>query len=109
MNFGSITRRIYGASHQLSRLLAFNNGHRYLTSIFDKIKLPHCISHFFFRLNLTGIKSISTTQASFNVNEDVNKKLMEFFDDKKNWNENEVKHGRNWLVPELRIKSNEDL
>jgi large subunit ribosomal protein L47 len=34
---------------------------------------------------------------------------MEFFDDKKNWNENEVKHGRSWLLPELRIKSNTDL
>lgn len=43
------------------------------------------------------------------VNEDVNKKLMEFFDDKKNWNENEIKHGRSWLLPELRIKSSSDL
>jgi large subunit ribosomal protein L47 len=34
---------------------------------------------------------------------------MEFFDDKKNWNENEVKHGRSWQLPELRIKSNTDL
>lgn len=34
---------------------------------------------------------------------------MEFFDDKKNWNENEVKHGRSWNLPELRIKSNTDL
>lgn len=34
---------------------------------------------------------------------------MEFFDDKKNWNENEVKHGRSWRLDELRIKSNEDL
>lgn len=34
---------------------------------------------------------------------------MEFFDDKKNWGENEVKHGRGWELPELRIKSNEDL
>lgn len=34
---------------------------------------------------------------------------MEFFDDKKNWNENEVKHGRSWTLPELRIKSNVDL
>lgn len=34
---------------------------------------------------------------------------MEFFDDKKNFNENEVKHGRSWLLPELRIKSNTDL
>lgn len=34
---------------------------------------------------------------------------MEFFDVKKNWGENEIKHGREWLMPELRIKSNQDL
>jgi large subunit ribosomal protein L47 len=34
---------------------------------------------------------------------------MEFFDDKKNLGENEVKHGRSWQLPELRIKSNTDL
>jgi large subunit ribosomal protein L47 len=34
---------------------------------------------------------------------------MEFFDDSKNWNENEVKTGRSWQLPELRIKSNPDL
>lgn len=34
---------------------------------------------------------------------------MEFFDDKKNWGENEVKHGRSWETTELRIKSNQDL
>ncbi|EAT42890.1 AAEL005598-PA, partial [Aedes aegypti] len=35
--------------------------------------------------------------------------LMDFFDDKKNWGENEVKHGRAWNKDELRIKSNVDL
>jgi large subunit ribosomal protein L47 len=35
--------------------------------------------------------------------------LMEFFDDKKNWGENEVKVGRSWKKEELRIKSNSDL
>lgn len=35
--------------------------------------------------------------------------LMDFFDDKKNWGENEVKHGRAWNRDELRIKSNSDL
>lgn len=35
--------------------------------------------------------------------------LMDFFDDKKNWGENEVKHGRAWNLDELRIKSNSDL
>lgn len=34
---------------------------------------------------------------------------MQFFDDKRHWNENEVKHGRNWSCDELRIKSNLDL
>lgn len=41
--------------------------------------------------------------------DDVNKKLMEFFDVKKNFGENEVKHGRSWTLDELRIKSNQDL
>lgn len=35
--------------------------------------------------------------------------LMEFFDDKKNWGENEVKTGRSWKKDELRLKSNQDL
>lgn len=35
--------------------------------------------------------------------------LMEFFEDKKNLGENEVKHGRAWNKDELRIKSNSDL
>lgn len=34
---------------------------------------------------------------------------MEFFDEKKNWGENEVKHGRAWTKDELRIKSSSDL
>ena len=34
---------------------------------------------------------------------------MEFFDDKKNWGQNEVKTGRAWTKDELRIKSNGDL
>lgn len=34
---------------------------------------------------------------------------MEFFDDKKNWKEREVKVGRAWRSEELRIKSNSDL
>ncbi|XP_055375466.1 39S ribosomal protein L47, mitochondrial [Condylostylus longicornis] len=37
------------------------------------------------------------------------KDLMEFFDDKKNWGESEVKVGRHWQLDELRIKSNVDL
>ncbi|GAB0097959.1 Ribosomal protein L47, mitochondrial [Sergentomyia squamirostris] len=35
--------------------------------------------------------------------------LMEFFDNKKNWGEMEVKCGRAWTKDELRIKSNADL
>jgi len=35
--------------------------------------------------------------------------LMEFFDDPKNWKENEVKCGRAWKLDELRIKSNKEL
>lgn len=35
--------------------------------------------------------------------------LAEFFDDQKNWGENEVKHGRSWSKDELRIKSSSDL
>lgn len=35
--------------------------------------------------------------------------LMEFFDDKKNWNKQEVRLGRAWRIEELRIKSNSDL
>lgn len=35
--------------------------------------------------------------------------LMEFFDDKKNWGEQEVKTGRSWTKDDLRIKSNTDL
>ena len=34
---------------------------------------------------------------------------MEFFDEPKNWGQNEVKVGRSWKKDELRIKSNEDL
>uniref|UniRef100_A0A1B0BUH4 Large ribosomal subunit protein uL29m n=1 Tax=Glossina palpalis gambiensis TaxID=67801 RepID=A0A1B0BUH4_9MUSC len=37
------------------------------------------------------------------------KSLMEFFDDSKNWIENEVKVGRAWKLDELRIKSNKEL
>uniref|UniRef100_A0A1I8Q4N9 Large ribosomal subunit protein uL29m n=1 Tax=Stomoxys calcitrans TaxID=35570 RepID=A0A1I8Q4N9_STOCA len=35
--------------------------------------------------------------------------LMQFFDDPKNWPENEVKVGRAWKLDELRIKSNKEL
>ncbi|XP_026486191.2 large ribosomal subunit protein uL29m [Vanessa tameamea] len=35
--------------------------------------------------------------------------LMEFFDEKKNWNESNIRVGRSWKLDELRIKSNGDL
>lgn len=35
--------------------------------------------------------------------------LMEFFDNKKNWNETNIRVGRAWKLDELRIKSNTDL
>jgi len=38
-----------------------------------------------------------------------NRSLMEFFDDKKNWGEIEVKSGRSWRKEEMRLKSNSDL
>ncbi|XP_071451048.1 large ribosomal subunit protein uL29m [Hetaerina americana] len=41
--------------------------------------------------------------------DEINKRLMEFFDDQKNWGENEIKVGRAWCKDELRIKSNTDL
>lgn len=39
----------------------------------------------------------------------VQEKLMNFFDEKKNWGEQEVQVGRSWRTDELRIKSNTDL
>ncbi|XP_045765088.1 39S ribosomal protein L47, mitochondrial [Maniola jurtina] len=35
--------------------------------------------------------------------------LMDFFDNKKNWNETNIRVGRAWRLDELRIKSNTDL
>jgi len=35
--------------------------------------------------------------------------LMEFFDEKKNWDAIQVKSGRAWIKPEMRLKSNSDL
>jgi len=88
--FFTFTRKVLCMSQQLSRRIAFN-----------KSLFVH-----------TGARCCSSTTASpvaLPSPEDVNKTLMEFFDVKTNWGENEVKHGRNWLLPELRIKSNQDL
>lgn len=35
--------------------------------------------------------------------------LMEFFDEKNNWGESNVRCGRSWKIDELRLKSNTDL
>jgi len=35
--------------------------------------------------------------------------LMEFFEQKKNWGESQIRSGRSWRLDELRIKSNSDL
>ncbi|XP_059052498.1 large ribosomal subunit protein uL29m [Achroia grisella] len=61
-----------------------------------------------FRSQLTATKlnvSFNRTLHTSNVSHD----LMEFFDDKKNWNETNIKVGRAWKLDELRIKSNTDL
>jgi large subunit ribosomal protein L47 len=54
----------------------------------------------------TNKTQFHTTQPS---RDDVVKKLEEFFDNPKNFGENEVKHGRSWTTDELRIKSSKDL
>ncbi|KAK7066200.1 39S ribosomal protein L47, mitochondrial [Halocaridina rubra] len=64
-----------------------------------------------------SVKSVSAPknyfrlgQPAFSFHSSVSRRgLEEFFDDKKNWGELEVKVGRSWRVDELRIKSNEDL
>ena len=66
--------------------------------------------------NISNDKKYYTTDVK-NVNDEKNEvvlsetemKLMEFFDDKKNWSETRVKHGRPWTKDELRNKSNTDL
>lgn len=57
---------------------------------------------------LTNRNSTSITSNAFHTTSS-RQDLMEFFDDKKNWGENEVKVGRAWRADELRIKSNSDL
>lgn len=58
---------------------------------------------------MTFARHSSSALGPSELNESVNKKLLEFFDTKRNWGENDVKHGRNWNLSELRIKSNQDL
>lgn len=49
-----------------------------------------------------------TTSCSFHTSSS-KRDLMEFFDAKENWGENQVKCGRAWNKDELRIKSNKEL
>lgn len=53
------------------------------------------------RAALVFNKKIHTSNTTYN--------LMEFFDSKKNWGENNIRVGRAWKLDELRIKSNTDL
>ncbi|XP_075145905.1 mitochondrial ribosomal protein L47 [Haematobia irritans] len=52
-------------------------------------------------LTSAAVRNFSTTHSKND--------LMQFFDDPKNWPENEVKVGRAWKLDELRIKSNKEL
>ncbi|KAL7034581.1 hypothetical protein ACKWTF_008015 [Chironomus riparius] len=85
----NLIKRTTFAAQLLNRSI-FNN------SLYNGIK--YCVT-----------RNIHLSQPAHDINEDVNNKLMEFFDVPKNWNENEVKHGRSWNLAELRIKSNSDL
>ncbi|UXI19051.1 hypothetical protein NH340_JMT04994 [Sarcoptes scabiei] len=58
----------------------------------------------------TKISSKSSSQDLFELSsEEINRRLMSFFDEEKNWNKDEVITGRSWRLEELRIKSNSDL
>ncbi|KAM7362817.1 mitochondrial ribosomal protein L47 [Cochliomyia hominivorax] len=66
------------------------------------LRTPQCLQ--------TSVSPLAVIQAQrqFSTTKP-NNNLMEFFDDPKNWNENEVKVGRAWKLDELRIKSNKEL
>lgn len=63
---------------------------------------------FLVKLNILLISRLTSCCSSIHTSSSYGG-LMEFFDDKKNWGETEVKVGRAWKIEELRIKSNEDL
>jgi len=54
------------------------------------------------------VTPLRSTQRYFRVTS-VRPDLMEFFDDKKNWGEQQVRVGSSWRVDELRLRSNTDL
>lgn len=64
--------------------------------------------YIFFSKNTTLIKPTIIQSLNFHTTQK-RMDLMEFFDDKKNWGENEIKVGRSWKEDELRLKSNTDL
>ena len=57
------------------------------------------------KISLINQNSFSTTS----LKSDAANNLMEFFDAKENWRETKVRHGREWKIEELRLKSNIDL
>jgi hypothetical protein len=62
----------------------------------------------FFRFTTRLVQSVCSSSSKA-APPSVNDKLMEFFDDPKNWEADNVKCGKSWSKDELRIKSNEDL
>ena len=70
-----------------------------LPQLFNKSLIISNVKHI--NLQIETNRYFSTTQ--FRTD------LMEFFDEKKNWFESKIKHGRPWRIDELRLKSNVDL
>lgn len=105
----NLAKRAIGKSLQLSRILtaAANTPKWYVHKSKREVYRNHI--RFTYLRNLTIATRAFSSNSSAPSADDVSKKLMEFFDDKKNLGENEVKHGRSWALPELRIKSNTDL
>lgn len=84
----NILKHILPISQQLSKCLATVNTQQVFATL-QRHAAP------------SSVRAISTTAPR--------QDLMQFFDDKKNWGEQEVKHGRGWTKDDLRIKSNSDL
>ncbi|KAG8224582.1 hypothetical protein J437_LFUL003101 [Ladona fulva] len=94
----------------MSFMRSIRNFYNRSSSIFPAINLVGSLT--FERplfLCLTRSFSIAAEEPKKVSSEEVNKRLMAFFDDTKNWGVNEVKVGRSWKRDELRLKSNSDL
>jgi large subunit ribosomal protein L47 len=78
---------------------SINKATIHLTQLFNKNLITSTIKHTNWQIGTS--RYFSTTQWRTD--------LMEFFDEKKNWMEPKVKHGRPWRIDELRLKSNVDL